>query len=135
MIPELLAGWAPTPVTRPFWDAAAAGRLEIQTCESCGRLQHPPRVVCTACGGEPSWRELSGRGNLYSFTVVERGLIPELWPRVPYVIGVVELEEGPRMTSVVRVAEPLIGMALEVAFETVGTAATLPVFDARKAIP
>ena len=70
-------------LTQPFWDAAKQHRLAIQQCSDCGKLRHPPTRVCAACGSEAmGWRTLSGRGTLYSFTIVHQTALPN-WRRPP----------------------------------------------------
>src|SRR4051794_28680740 len=107
MIPELLEDWHETAGSAPFWAAARHGRLVVQRC-ACGAWQHPPRPFCLACGSTPDFAPVSGRGTVYSFTVVERALVPALRPFVPYVLALIDLEEGVRMLSVLR-GEPAIG--------------------------
>lgn len=88
--------------TQPFWDAAAAGRLELPRCSTCNETIWYPRLYCPHCGGRDiSWFEASGSGQIYSFTVVERG--QGRWKEhSPYVLAYVELDEGPRlMTNIV----------------------------------
>jgi hypothetical protein len=134
MIPELLADASPSAVTAPFWEAARAGRLELQRCAACERLQHPPRAICVACGVAESkllWEPVSGAGEVYAFTVVARALIPALQSEVPYVLAVVQLDEGVRMISLIRGCKPedvRIGQRVQVAFETVTPEVKLPVF-------
>ena len=104
---------------KPFWDAAAEGRLLIQTCPACGRRQFYPRAICTGCGGEPEWLEASGRGSLYTFSVVRQNLVRPFKDMLPYVLAMVDLEEGVRMlTNVVGCdfTDVKIGMPLEVTF-------------------
>jgi uncharacterized OB-fold protein len=123
----------PTPETRPFWDAARRHELCLQRCRTCGRYLFYPRVACPHCfGPELEWRRVSGRGTLHTFTVVHRGQrgFP-LGP--PYVIAIVELDEGVRlMTNLVDVAaDPAairIGMPVEVVFEDVSPEIALPRF-------
>ena len=57
-------GVVPDELTRPFWDAANEGRLVIQNCRACSRLQHPPAQACSQCaaGDNLEWRQMSGRG-------------------------------------------------------------------------
>jgi uncharacterized OB-fold protein len=60
-------GVVPDALTQPFWDAANAERLVIQNCRACNRLQHPPGPRCTQCGsGELAWKEMRGRGKIYT---------------------------------------------------------------------
>ncbi|MER5381118.1 OB-fold domain-containing protein [Streptomyces sp. NPDC002688] len=113
--------------TRPYWDAAAEGRLLIRHCAACGRPHHYPREFCPHCWSEDvNWRAASGRATLYTWSVVHRNDLPPFGGRVPYVAAVVDLAEGPRMmTEVVECEEAAlrIGMSLEVAFR-----AGVPVF-------
>ncbi|MFI6601541.1 Zn-ribbon domain-containing OB-fold protein [Nonomuraea sp. NPDC050536] len=89
----------PTPETQPFWDGAAAGQLRIQRCLACERHYFYPRPSCPRCGSERvEWVTASGRGTLYSYVINHRparGFEDE----APYVIAVVELEEGVRMMT------------------------------------
>jgi uncharacterized OB-fold protein len=133
VIPELLADWSPSEVTRPYWDGAAAGRLCLQRCQECRALQHPPRALCTSCGcaSRLVWEEVSGAGSIYSSTAIHRALLPALATLVPYTLAVVELDEGPRMVTAVRCASleaVAIGSRVHVAFESVSADVVLPVF-------
>jgi uncharacterized OB-fold protein len=86
------------PLTWPFWDAAARGELVVQRCASCGRHQLYPRPFCLGCDGdELTWVCSPGTGTVYSRTVVHVQVAPDLDP--PYAVGVVELDEGPRLTA------------------------------------
>ena len=91
---------APSPVTQPFWDGLREGVLRIQRCEECSRHVFYPRTVCHHCLSDRlEWVKVSGRGTLYSFTVVRRAMNPAFQADVPYVFAIVELEEGPRVTT------------------------------------
>ena len=111
----------PNVVTERFWSSCKAGHFEFQTCGKCGHHQFPPRLACTAChGGQLDWRQASGRGNVYSFTVVHRAPLDSFKASVPYVIAIVELEEGVRAMMNVRGIDPrsvCIGMPVEIFFE------------------
>jgi hypothetical protein len=106
------------PEAEPFWRACAEGRLTIQRCLACGERFFFPRAFCPACSGDRlEWIECSGRATLYSFTVVHRQAVPDVPP--PYVLALVDLEEGPRMMTHVVDADPSaleLGAALEVTF-------------------
>ncbi|MGA5446042.1 Zn-ribbon domain-containing OB-fold protein [Streptomyces umbrinus] len=106
--------------TRPYWDAAAEGRLLLRRCGACGRAHHYPREFCPRCWSEDvTWEPASGRATLYTWSVVHRNDLPPFGSRTPYVAAVVDLAEGPRMmTEVVGCGEGAlrVGMALEVAF-------------------
>ncbi len=119
----------PSPTTQPFWNAAREQRLLLQRCDACARWVWYPRPFCPGCGGKRlEWRQASGRGTLYSYTVARRAPTPHFEGDVPYVIAIVELEEGPHFTSnVVGVApEKLrVGMPLVAAFDAVTPEVTL----------
>ena len=122
----------PTPLTQPFWDAAKAHRLALQRCASCSQYIYYPRAVCPHCGGgELEWKDVSGQGTVYSYTIARRPTARPFAPDVPYVIAIVELAEGPHMTTNVVECSPdevRVGMAVEVAFEDVTDEVTLVKF-------
>src|SRR3984893_16686594 len=87
------------PYAARYWEAAAQGVLVVQQCDTCGRLQLYPRVVCAAChGDELRWAGVSGEGSVYNYSVVYRPMANYAVP-VPYIVAVVELTEGPRLTT------------------------------------
>jgi uncharacterized OB-fold protein len=110
----------PTPVSAPFWEAASRGRLVVQRCRECGTYEWTPQVACSRCLTETlDWAPMSGRGTVYSFSIVHRPQTPAF--RAPYVVAIVELEEGVRMlTDLVDVdpAHVAVGQPVEVAFDT-----------------
>ncbi|MFI8322725.1 Zn-ribbon domain-containing OB-fold protein [Streptomyces sp. NPDC085529] len=118
--------------TRPYWDAAAEGRLLIRRCRACARPHHYPREFCPHCWSEDVvWERASGRATLHTWSVVHRNDLPPFGDRVPYVAAVVDLAEGPRMmTEVVDVPEPdlRVDMELRVAFRTGDDGVAVPVF-------
>lgn len=124
----------PDAFTRPYWDAAAEGRLLIRRCGGCGRAHHYPREFCPYCWSEDvEWEPASGRATLYTWSVVHRNDLPPFGERVPYVAAVVDLAEGPRMTTeIVECAHTglRIGMGLTVAFRALegGVGEAVPVF-------
>ncbi len=106
--------------TAPYWEATREGRLVIKECHTCGRAYFYPRSHCPRCwSNDTSWRESSGKGTVYTFTVVYQNDLPPFRDRLPYVVAVVELEEGVRMTSNIEGIAPedvRCGMAVQVAF-------------------
>jgi uncharacterized OB-fold protein len=89
-----------TPETAPYWDGARAGKLLLQRCLDCGALRFYPRRACPACWSERGeWTEASGRGRVHSFTVIHRPPAPAFAGRVPYVVALIDLDEGPRMMA------------------------------------
>ena len=131
----------PTPAanreTLPWWQAAAEHRLVVQRCADCGRTRHPPGPICPRCrSARRTWQELSGRGTIYTYTVVHRAFVPSLATRLPYVVIVVELEGagGVRIASNLVDADPAtvhVGMEVELAWEDMGPAFALPRFRPR----
>jgi uncharacterized OB-fold protein len=112
----------PTPFSQPFWEGTRRGQLLLQRCAGCARWCWTPQLACPVCLSERlEWTAASGRGTLYSYTVVHRAVDPTAF-RVPYVVGVVTLDEGPHMLTNIVGCEPdqlRIGMQLEVRFERI----------------
>jgi hypothetical protein len=82
------------PDDKPYWDAAAQGRLLVKRCDACGEYHHYPRKLCPYCMSErTSWNEAKGTGTIYSYSVTRRS------GPVPYVIAYVTLDEGPTMMT------------------------------------
>lgn len=112
--------------TRPYWDAAAEGRLLLRRCraEGCGAAHHYPREFCPYCWSEDvGWVPAAGRATLYTWSVVHRNDLPPFGERVPYVAAVVDLVEGPRMMTEITdcpESELRIGMPLAVHFRREG---------------
>ncbi|MFE9565657.1 Zn-ribbon domain-containing OB-fold protein [Streptomyces sp. NPDC006487] len=123
--------------TRPYWDAAAEGRLLLRRCGECGKAHHYPREFCPACwAGEDrvTWETASGLATLYTWSVIHRNDLPPFGERVPYVAAVVDLAEGPRMmTEVVGAegAELRVGMDLVVTFREAAEGVWVAVFRPR----
>lgn len=88
----------PNADTQPFWDAARDGKLLYQYCPDCARAQFYPRSLCIACQGSAlEWRESAGLGQIVTFTEVARAPTPAFKAMAPYVIALVDLDEGFRM--------------------------------------
>lgn len=119
-------------LNRPYWEAAADGRLLVQRCPACERKQLPPVAACPACGERGlGWTAASGRGVVHTYTVLHRAYHPGFADAVPYNVSIIELEEGPLLLSNV-VELPLdrlrIGLPVRVVFEPVGDGLALPKF-------
>ena len=125
--------------TEEFWAAATGGRLLVKRCRTCGRAYFYPRPFCPRCWSEDvAWEEASGRGTVYTWSIVRRNDLPPFSERVPYVTAIVELDEGPRiMTNIVDTApaDVRIGMAVEVTFQPLGEDLRYPVFRAVRPSP
>jgi len=122
----------PTPETAAYWEGCRQGKLMIQRCGSCGHYQFYPRLVCTSCMSTPvEWAQASGRGKVVSFTIVRQAISQAYAAEVPYVIALIQLDEGPTMMSNVIDCDPeqvKIGMPVEVTFETWSEDLTVPKF-------
>lgn len=118
--------------TRPFWEMAREGRLAVQFCRRTGKAQFFPRPVSLATGKRDlEWREVAGRGVVYSFTNTFSA-----WPghedRVPYLCALVELEEGVRILANllnVRAEDVRIGMKVKLCWERLSEEFRYPAFE------
>jgi uncharacterized OB-fold protein len=124
---------APDSVTEPYWSAAREHRLVMPRCQDCAKHHFYPHTLCPFCASPRlEWAQVSGSGTLYSFTIVNRAPSPAFAPEVPYVVAIVELDEGPHMMSNLVGCAPeqvKVGLRLKVAFREIGDSATLPVFE------
>jgi uncharacterized protein len=115
-----------------FWEGTAAGELRIQHCPSCDMLRHPPGPMCPSCGADkPDWVVASGRGTVFSFVVHHHPDVPG--KTLPFVVALVELEEGVRMIGElidVDHSAVIIGMPVTLALTKVDDDLTLPYWTA-----
>lgn len=115
-----------------FWRSTKAHAMELQRCDRCSRFWYYPGPVCHYCGSTDfTWTPVSGRGTIYSYTVLERAKGNPFEGDVPITIVLVRLEEGPVMMSNLfdYTPEQLRADApVEVAYEDVNDEVTLPVF-------
>ena len=123
--------------TAPYWEAAARHELMLPRCDACGLVFFPPREHCPGCwSSELSWRPMSGSGTVWTFTEVHVPFYDDTWAEdVPYVVAVIELDEGPRLLA--NIVEPdmdrlSIGDRVEVTFEDRPEGVSLPMFRAIK---
>jgi uncharacterized protein len=120
----------PTPTSRPFWDAAKRHELMLQRCGGCNAFIYYPRDRCPRCLSDSlEWRRASGRGKVYSYTVVRRASTRSFSDK-PYVLAIVELDEGVRMTTNIETTPESvkIGMPVTVYFDDVTPEHTLVKF-------
>jgi uncharacterized protein len=117
----------------PYWNAARERRLLIRKCSACGQLHFMPRHLCPVCWSDLlEWVESKGTGTVHSFTVIRRAPMAAFASRVPYVIALIELDEGPRMIANVLGEDALsvrIGDRVKVTFEDRGDGAMIPQFN------
>ena len=109
-----------SPDTAFFWNALREHKLLIQRCKSCAALRHPPRPMCPKCNSlEWDTRASSGRGVVYSYVMPQHPPFPFF--DYPYIVVLVELEEGVRLVSNlcgIAPSEVCAGMPVEVFYET-----------------
>lgn len=117
-----------TPLHEPFWAAVKRHELELQKCAACGAFRFIPTEICACGSAKYSWEPVSGRGEVYTYTVVHRAPTAAYQADAPYVIAHVTLEEGPRMISNLVDCAPgdvTVGMPVEVIFDDVTDEVTL----------
>lgn len=126
----------PVPVVAPwaraFWEATRENRLLLQCCEDCHKVIHYPRIACPHCFSDRlGWQQASGRGIIYSYTVVQANAPSAFAADVPYVVAVIRLEEGVQMLSNIvdcDFDQLSCDQAVEVVFERLDDEFTLPKF-------
>lgn len=122
----------PTAASLPFWEAAKRHELQIQCCSSCGALIFYPREACPEClSSDLTWVKVSGKGTVYSYTIAQAPTHPAFAEDVPYVVAIVELAEGPHLTTNIVGCKPeavKIGMPVVATFEAVTPEMTLVKF-------
>lgn len=122
----------PDPLSQPYWDGAAEGKLRLQRCRACGKFRHYPQLVCEHCYSlDVEWVEASGLGTVHSWTVAHHAFLAEFKADVPYTLVIVDLAEGPRaMGRLDPSAQPQlrIGLAVRTTFERNEQGVSLPVF-------
>ena len=120
----------PTALSRPHWDACRAGKLKVQRCAQCATHVFIPQPCCTQCQSTRlEWVECTGRGTVYSFSVVHRAPRPEF--AVPYIVAVIALDEGWHMLSNLLecpLEKVSIDLPVKVRFTTMTDEITLPYF-------
>jgi uncharacterized OB-fold protein len=117
--------------SRPYWEGLRQGELRIQRCDSCARAVFYPRAICPHCFAEKlSWIVASGKGTIYAYTIAHQAF-GRFAEDVPFVVILVELEEGVRMLSRLLDApreQVRVGAEVRVTFEKVEEELTLPYF-------
>lgn len=122
----------PRPETEAWWEACREYKLMIQHCSQCGAFQFYPRILCSSCMSEQlEWAQSSGRGKVSTFTICRLPVAQAYAADVPYVIALIQLEEGPTMMSNIVHCDPesvKTGMPVEVVFEVWSDEITMPQF-------
>ena len=126
------------PVTAPFWESVRAHAMRLQRCNACGRWIFYPRGLCPHCFSDDlAWEPVAGTGVVHAFTIVHRHPSPAFQAAIPYVVALIELDEGARLLSnLVEVApDPAavrVGLPVEVVYDDITPEVTLPKFRPRR---
>jgi len=120
------------PWTEEFWKATKQHKLVIQECQECKARIFYPKKVCPECwSADLGWMEASGKGKVHTFTVMMDMVEPRFWEDLPYVLAMVDLDEGIRMMTRIVDCDPesvQIDMAVEVVFQDITDECALPFF-------
>ena len=123
----------PTEDTEAYWLNCHEGELSASTCAACGHRFLPPACICPAClSMDVAMQPVTGGASVYSFIVVHKPQHPAFFEEAPYLVAIVELDEGPRLhTRLVGVdaRDVTVGMRVEVVFQKVDDEISLPVFQ------
>ena len=129
-----------TPETKPFWDAAKNKEFMLVKCVDCGFYRNPVSItanICPGCGSRKhgAWVKASGKGKVHTYTAVHRTFHPAFEKELPYILVIVELDEGPRFLANMRDITPdemKLDMPVEVVFEKLTDDIMLPQFKPSK---
>ena len=125
------------PESAPYWNSLREHALQLPYCTACGRFFFYPRTICPRChAAGVEWRAASGRGVIYSFTVVRRAPSAAFAADVPYTVALADLDEGCRIVARVVPADAArvaIGSPVQVDYHDVTDTVTLPVLRLRAA--
>lgn len=122
-----------SPAGAPFWEASRERRLVLPWCDGCARPHWYPREVCPHClAPDVSWRPSDGRGTIYAASVMPKPAMPMMASLVPYVVVLVDLDDGVRVMSNVIGCEPRaasVGRRVRAAWEPLEDGRHLLVFE------
>ncbi len=119
------------PVMKPFWDGARQHKLLLQRERDTGKAFWPPKPMYWKGGGRIEWFEASGRGKVFSYVVAYEPFLPAFRHKLPHIMVLVEVAEGPRLVGYMVGCQPEMmrfGMKVRVAFEDLTDRITLPVW-------
>ncbi|MGE3690117.1 MAG: Zn-ribbon domain-containing OB-fold protein [Novosphingobium sp.] len=118
-------------LNREYFEGCMEGELRVRTCNACGARFRFAHALCPQCwSADMSWERVSGRATVSHFTVVHQAPVPAFQAESPYVLAMVELDEGVRMMTNIVGCDPesvIIGMKVAVGFEARGDL-LIPVF-------
>ena len=124
----------PTPDadSKPFWEGCRNHTLMFQKCAACGEVRWPPAILCPTCHSQDTqWIESAGRGTIYSYAVYHQVFHPAFKEKLPYVVAIVQLDEGPMLlTNIVGCSHESLecDMKVHVAWDDVSNGFSLPKF-------
>lgn len=116
----------------PYMEAALDGRLAVQRCGSCEHCQLYGRALCEVCGADVTWVDATGAGTVASWTIIRQNHSRPWREMLPYVVALVDLDEGPRVMTNIVGCEPdavSIGMRVKVRFERLTDEAAIALFE------
>ena len=123
----------PNELTKPFWDACKNGRLIVQECNNCNRMQNPPEDKCWECDSSDNliWREVQGRGIIDCNLVIYDSRLEAFWDQQPYNVAIINLLENPEIKFFSNlpgtpVDQVPIGSEVQVEFEQVAPDQFIP---------
>ena len=126
-------GVVPDELTKPHFDAANEGRLEMQNCSACNRLQNPPMPTCSQCksANNLEWKVMSGKGKIYNFGVGFDCPVRLLQEDQPFNLVVITLDDDPGIQMYSHlpgtpVDDVPVGAAVEVIFEETANGQKVP---------
>ena len=119
-------------LSKPFWEATKRHELVLPRCRTCSKIFFYPREQCPNCySSDLDWTQVSGKGRLYTFTVVHQTAHPAFQPESPHIYAIIQLNEGPRMPSNLigcEIEDARIDMAVEAVFDDASDEYTLVKF-------
>ena len=130
-----------TPLTQPFWDGAAQGRLVLQRCRACGHYDHPPFPECTQCrSADSAFEPVSGAGTIFQRCIVASPVVAGFEERIPYACLAVELDEQRGLLVVGNLVDNAVDAAgspgtVLVSLRVAGGAVRLQVADSGPGVP
>lgn len=104
------------PDNEAFWNGCRNRELKFQKCVNCGHIRWPASLICPSCHSrETEWITAGGHGNLYTYAVYHIVYHPGFAGDLPYVVGIVELDEGPHLlTNIVECPHEKLRCGMEV---------------------
>lgn len=122
----------PDALTQPYWDGAKRHQLLLQRCDGCQATWHPPLPICPKCRAKGyTWTPIAGGGTIYSYTEVHHPAHVAVADKVPYLVALVTLDEGPRVVTNIldcALTDISVGMRVELTFQTIAPDVVLPQF-------